>query len=62
MEVLVLNFLKPLKPPRVAGSRAEYVKLIGRMRQLGMLAFTAQVRSVNDQYGSRTLLNQLTTE
>ena len=47
MEVLVLNFLKPLKPPRVAGARSEYVKLVGRMRQLGMLAFTAKPKAVN---------------
>ena len=47
IEVFVLNHLKPLKPPRVAGSRAEYVRLIGRMFRLGMTSFTASPRAVN---------------
>jgi hypothetical protein len=45
--VLTLDFLKPLRRPRVAGSRAEYVRLVARMVKLGMLAFTAGPRAVN---------------
>lgn len=47
IEVLVLNYLRPLKPPRVAGSRAEYVRLIRRMVQQGMISFTSQPKAVN---------------
>ena len=48
MEVFVLNHLDPLKPARVAGSRAEYVKLVGRMFAAErMVAFTDQPKSVN---------------
>lgn len=46
-EVLVLDFLKPLRRPRVAGSRSEYVRLIARMTALGMLGFTSQPKAVN---------------
>jgi hypothetical protein len=46
-EVAALNALQPLKPPRIGGSRAEYVRLIGRMLRLGMVAFTARPLAVN---------------
>ncbi len=46
-EVFVLNHLRPLKPPRVAGSRAEYVKLVGRLLNQGMVAFTNRPKAVN---------------
>lgn len=46
-DVFVLNFTDPLRPPRVAGSRSEYVRLIGRMAPLGMLSFTSAPKAVN---------------
>jgi hypothetical protein len=45
--VLTMDFLKPLRKPRVAGSRAEYVRLVARMQSLGMLGFTATPKAVN---------------
>ena len=45
--VLTMDFLKPLPRPRVAGSRAEYVRLVGRMAKLGMLSSTATPKAVN---------------
>lgn len=45
--VLTMNFVKPLRRPRVAGSRSEYVRLIARMVEQGMLAFTAAPKAVN---------------
>jgi len=45
--VLTMNFLKPLRRPRVAGSRAEYVRLVARMHQIGILGFTAAPKAVN---------------
>jgi hypothetical protein len=47
MEVFVMNHLDPLKPARVAGSRAEYIKLVGRMYAERMVAFTNRPKSVN---------------
>lgn len=47
LDVLALNLTQPLKPPRIAGSRSEYVLLIGRMHARGMSAFTGQPRCVN---------------
>ena len=41
------NILKPLPPPRIAGSRSEYVKLIGRMWKIGMSSFTSTPKAVN---------------
>ena len=35
-----MDFLQPLRRPRVAGSRTEYVRLVARMAALGMLGFT----------------------
>lgn len=45
--VLTMNFLAPLRKPRVAGSRSEYLRLIKRMYELGMLSFTSAPRAVN---------------
>jgi hypothetical protein len=45
--VLTMDFVKPLRRPRVAGSRAEYVRLVARMARIGMLAFTAAPKAVN---------------
>jgi hypothetical protein len=45
--VLTMDFLKPLRKPRVAGSRSEYVRLVARMKSLGMLGFTAAPKAVN---------------
>ncbi len=62
--VLTLNFLKPLRRPRVAGSRAEYVRLIARMAALGMLGFTSAPKAVNgvfavakDQHADRLIID-----
>ena len=45
--VLTMNFLNPLRKPRVAGSRSEYLRLVKRMNDLGMLSFTAAPKAVN---------------
>lgn len=47
VDVIALNLTSPLKPARVAGSRSEYVHLIQRMLQQGMISFTAQPKAVN---------------
>jgi hypothetical protein len=47
LHVLMLNLLQPIPLPRVAGSRSEYVRLIGRMYAVGMSGFTATPRAVN---------------
>lgn len=47
LEIFALNQSAPLKPPRVAGSRSEYVRLIGRMVGVGMSSFTSQPKCVN---------------
>lgn len=47
LDVLTLNLASPLRAPRIAGSRAEYVRLIGRMLTAGILEFTGQPRAVN---------------
>ena len=46
-EVRLLDTTQPLKPPRIAGSRTEYVLLIGRLAAAGMVRFTARPRAVN---------------
>ena len=46
-DIYALNLSHPLKPPRVAGSRSEYVQLIGRLRACGMIDFTNRPRAVN---------------
>ena len=45
--VLTMDFLKPLRKPRVAGSRKEYVRLMARMLSLGMISFTSAPKAVN---------------
>jgi len=46
-EVLVLDFLKPLPQPHVAGSRSEYLRVVDRMRAVGMSLFTGAPKAVN---------------
>jgi hypothetical protein len=45
--VASLNWTRPLRAPRVAGSRAEYIQLIGRMVREGMVGFTGDPAAVN---------------
>jgi hypothetical protein len=47
LEVQLLNLTSPLKPPRVGGSRRQYVRLIGRLRGVGMVSFTRRPNAVN---------------
>src|SRR6185312_1358316 len=47
LDVAQLNLALPLKPPRVAGSRTEYLKLIARLLSCGMISFTAAPAAVN---------------
>jgi hypothetical protein len=47
VEVLELDTLMPLRPPRVAGSRREYVRLLSRLLSQGMVSFTATPKAVN---------------
>lgn len=47
VEVMGLDAAYPLRRPRVAGSRAEYVRLIGRLCSQGMVSFTATPKAVN---------------
>jgi hypothetical protein len=47
LEVFELNLSSPLAPPRVAGTRKEYVALIRLMLPVGMLGFTAAPKAVN---------------
>lgn len=49
-EVFALNAVAPLHPPRVAGARSEYVKLIGRMDEVSMLSFTAHPMAINGAF------------
>lgn len=46
-EVAKLDNEDQLKPPRVAGSRHEYVKLLARMRAVGMAGLTSTPKCVN---------------
>ena len=46
-QVALLDSEHPLSPPRIAGTRPEYVELIGRMHALGMVAFTTTPRCIN---------------
>ena len=46
-ELLLLNAARPLRRPRIAGSRAEYVQLVRRMHAVGMLSFTSTPLAVN---------------
>jgi hypothetical protein len=45
--VLTMNFLDPLPQPKVAGSRSEYLKLLDRMRAVGMTGMTSAPKAVN---------------
>lgn len=47
LAVWELNVARPLCPPRVAGCRTEYVHLIGRLVERGMISFTATPAAVN---------------
>ena len=47
LELFALNQTSPLRAPRVAGPRSEYVRLIGRMLAQRMVSFTASPRAVN---------------
>ena len=47
LEVYELNMFTPLRAPRVAGSRVEYIKLISRLHEQHMISFTASPMSVN---------------
>jgi hypothetical protein len=42
-----LDVAAPLHRPRVAGSRSEYVRLVGRLLHCGMISWTSQPRAVN---------------
>jgi len=46
-ERFVLDLARPLRRPRIAGSRAEYVQLVRRMHAVGMLSFTSTPLAVN---------------
>ena len=46
-EIFLLDQARPLRRPRVAGSRPEYVRLIGRLLAQGMISFTAAPKAVN---------------
>ena len=46
-ERLILDMATPLRRPRIAGSRAEYVQLVRRMHAVGMLSFTSAPLAVN---------------
>ena len=47
LEILALDVTAPLKPPRIAGARREYVGLVRRMLKLGMLRMTSKPKAVN---------------
>jgi hypothetical protein len=47
LEVFTMNSVSPLRPARIAGSRSEYVKLITRLHEAGMLSFTSTPKAVN---------------
>lgn len=47
ISVAVLNLARPLPPPRVSGSRSEYIRLLLRMQAVGMIAFTRAPKAVN---------------
>ena len=47
LDVLILNTAAPLRAPRIAGSRTEYVRLVRRMCDAGLLQFTARPKAVN---------------
>jgi hypothetical protein len=50
MTVLTMDFLDPLPHPSVVGSRVEYLRLIDRMRSIGMASFTGSPEAVNGAF------------
>jgi len=46
-QVCALDQAAPLRAPRVAGTRREYVRLVGRLVQQGMVGFTGAPLAVN---------------
>ena len=47
LSVAALNLTHPLAPPRVSGSRTEFIRLLARMKAVGMIDFTTAPRAVN---------------
>lgn len=47
LSITMLNLTNPLAPPRVSGSRAEYIRLLQRMQSVGMIDFTRNPKAVN---------------
>lgn len=47
LSITMLNLTQPLAPPRVSGSRAEYILLLQRMQSVGMIDFTRKPKAVN---------------
>lgn len=47
LEVQLLHSTQPLRRPRIAGSRTEYVSLIHRMHAQGMVSLTSTPQAVN---------------
>jgi hypothetical protein len=52
-DILRLDAEQPLAPARIAGSRAQYVALIGRMIVAGMIGFTDSPLAVNGVFAVR---------
>lgn len=52
-DILRLDAEQPLAPARIAGSRAQYVALIGRMLVAGMVGFTDSPLAVNGVFAVR---------
>lgn len=46
-ELAALDAAEPLRRPRIAGKRSQYVKLVARMHRVGMLSFTSAPLAVN---------------
>ena len=49
-EIDILSHTDPIGPPRIGGSRAEYVALVGRMHKVHMMAFTNTPLAVNGMF------------
>lgn len=47
LDVMLMDAASPLRKPRVAGSRSEYVALIGRLAEQRMIGFTSSPKVVN---------------
>ena len=52
-DITVLELESPLRSARIAGSRREYVRLIGRMHTQGMLSFTSHPKAINGVFAVR---------